>query len=46
MFSDFATFVSGLTTTLATTAPLQFEARGTYNRSANTFSASSVNVVL
>jgi hypothetical protein len=46
MFSDFATFASGLTTTLATTAPLQFEARGTYNPSTNTFSASSVNVVL
>ena len=46
VFSDFATFASGLGTTLATTAPLQFEARGTYNRATNTFSASSVNVVL
>jgi hypothetical protein len=35
-----------LTTALATTPALQFEARGTYDRATNTFSASSVNVVL
>ena len=45
-FSSFDTFVSDLTTALTTTAPLQFEARGTFNRATNTFSASSVNVVL
>jgi hypothetical protein len=46
VFSVFSTFATGLTTALATTPALQFEARGTYNRTTNTFSASSVNVVL
>ena len=46
VFSVFGTFETGLTTALATTPALQFEARGTYDRATNTFSASSVNVVL
>jgi Domain of unknown function (DUF4382) len=45
-FSVFATFASGLATALATTPALQLEARGTYNRTTNTFTAISVNVVL
>ncbi len=46
VFSSFATFATDLTTALATTGALQLEARGTYNRTTNTFSASSVDVVL
>jgi hypothetical protein len=46
VFSAFGTFATDLTTALATTAALQMEARGTYNRATNTFSASSVDVVL
>jgi hypothetical protein len=46
VFSAFGTFATDLTTALATTAALQLEARGTYNRATNTFSASSVDVVL
>jgi hypothetical protein len=46
VFSVFGTFATGLTTALATTPALQFEARGMYDRTTNTFSASSVNVVL
>jgi hypothetical protein len=46
VFSAFKTFASDLTTALATTSALQLEARGTYNRATNTFSASSVDVVL
>jgi hypothetical protein len=46
VFSVLGTFASDLTTALATTAALQMEARGTYNRATNTFSASSVDVVL
>lgn len=45
-FSVFGTFVTGLTKALPTTAALQLEARGTYNRATNTFTAISVNVVL
>jgi hypothetical protein len=45
-FSAFATFESGLATALATTPALQFEARGTYDRATNNFTAISVNVVL
>jgi hypothetical protein len=46
VFSAFKTFASDLTTALATTSALQLEAHGTYNRATNTFSASSVDVVL
>jgi hypothetical protein len=46
VFSAFGTFANDLTTALATTGALQMEARGTYNRATNTFSASSVDVVL
>jgi hypothetical protein len=46
VFSALGTFANDLTTALATTAALQMEARGTYNRATNTFSASSVDVVL
>jgi hypothetical protein len=46
VFSAFGTFASDLTTALATTGALQLEARGTYDRVHNTFSASSVDVVL
>jgi hypothetical protein len=46
VFSAFGTFATDLTTALATTPALQLEAHGTYNRATNTFSASSVDVVL
>jgi hypothetical protein len=46
VFSAFGTFATGLTGFLPTHPALQFEARGTYDRATNTFSASSVNVVL
>jgi Domain of unknown function (DUF4382) len=45
VFSVFGTFATGLTAALPTAPALQFEARGTYDRASNTFSASSVNVV-
>ena len=46
VFSAFLTFGNSLTAALATTGALQMEAHGTYNRATNTFSASSVDVVL
>jgi hypothetical protein len=46
VYSAFATFASNLTTAVATTPALQLEARGTYNRATNTFTAISVSVVL
>jgi hypothetical protein len=46
VFSLFATFEAGLTTALSSTPALQLEARGTYNRATNTFTAISVAVVL
>jgi hypothetical protein len=43
----FAAFVTQLTTTLATpTSATQFVARGMYDRASNTFTASSIDVVL
>jgi hypothetical protein len=46
-FNGFAAFVTQLGTTFATPTPAtQFVARGFYNRSANTFTASSIDVVL
>jgi hypothetical protein len=46
VFSAFGTFATDLTAALATTGALQLEARGTYDPVHNTFSASSVDVVL
>jgi Domain of unknown function (DUF4382) len=46
VFSAFGTFATGLTAALAATPALILEARGTYNRATNLFSASSVDVVL
>ncbi len=46
VFSVFDTFASGLTTALASTPALELEARGTYDRTTNTFYAISINVVL
>jgi hypothetical protein len=46
VFSAFGTFATDLTTALAATGALQLAANGTYNRATNTFSASSVDVVL
>jgi len=46
VFSAFGTFATDLTAALATTGALQLEASGTFNRATNTFSASSVDVVL
>jgi hypothetical protein len=46
-FNEFASFVTQLNTTFATpTAATQFVARGTYDRVSNTFTASSIDVVL
>jgi hypothetical protein len=46
VFSAFGTFASGLTAALAATPAQILEAHGTYDRATNTFSASSVDVVL
>jgi hypothetical protein len=47
VYSSFASFVTKLDTTFAaSTQAIQFEARGLYNRTTNTFTANSVNVVL
>jgi hypothetical protein len=46
-FNGFAAFVTQLTTTFATPTPAtRFVARGFYNRGSNTFTASSIDVVL
>jgi hypothetical protein len=46
-FNGFANFVTQLNTTFATPTPTtKFVARGFYNRAANTFTASSIDVVL
>jgi hypothetical protein len=46
-FNGFAAYVTQLTTTFATPTPAtQFVARGLYNASSNTFTASSIDVVL
>jgi hypothetical protein len=46
-FNDFAAFVTQLTTTFATpTSATQFVARGLFDRASNTFTASSIDVVL
>jgi hypothetical protein len=46
-FNTFAAFVTQLNTTFATpTSATQFVARGSYDRASNTFTASSIDVVL
>ena len=46
-FNTFAAFVTQLNTTFATPTPAtQFVARGMYDRASNTFTASSIDVVL
>ncbi|HEY1312910.1 MAG TPA: hypothetical protein VGE92_03490, partial [Steroidobacteraceae bacterium] len=47
VFSGFAAFVTQVHTSVNGTTPaLQFEARGLYNRTTNTFTATTVNIVL
>ncbi len=47
VYSDFSTFVTGLDSTLSATNPaLQLEARGVFNRTTNTFTATSISFVL
>jgi hypothetical protein len=46
MASAFGTFATGVSGALPTTPALRFEARGTYDRATNTFTAVSVNAVL
>jgi hypothetical protein len=45
-FNGFGTFVTQLTTTFATKSATKFVANGRYDRAGNTFTASSINVVL
>ena len=45
-FNGFGAFVTQLNTTFAATPATRFVARGLYNRAANTFTASSIDVVL
>lgn len=47
VYSDFPSFVTQVNTAMTTASPaVQFEARGLYNRTANTFTATSINLVL
>jgi hypothetical protein len=46
VFSNFSTFSTNLSTAAASTPATQLEARGTYNRATNTFTAISIAVVL
>ncbi len=46
VYSALSTYVTQLTTVFTTKAALSFEARGTYDRTTNTFTAASINVVL
>jgi len=47
VFSDFSTFVTGLNAALSATQPaLQLEARGVFDRATNTFTATSISLVL
>ena len=46
-YSYFSDFVTHAKTAITTASPAyQFEARGLYNRATNTFTASSINVLL
>jgi hypothetical protein len=45
-FNGFGAFVTQLNTTFAATPATRFVARGLYSRAANTFTASSIDVVL
>jgi hypothetical protein len=47
VYSDYASFVSATSTLMSATNPaVQFEARGVFNPTANTFTATSINLVL
>src|SRR5208282_2987932 len=47
VYSDFSTFVTGLDNALSATNPaLQLEASGVFNRTTNTFTATSISFVL
>jgi hypothetical protein len=47
VYSSFPSFITGLTTALSATNPaLQLEARGVFNRTTNTFTATSISFVL
>ena len=46
VYSALSSYVTQLTTVFTTKVALAFEARGTYDRTTNTFTASSINVVL
>ena len=47
VYSDYASFVSQTNTLLSDANPaVQFEARGVFNSTANTFTATSINLVL
>ncbi len=47
VYSDFSSFVAETNDVMSATNPaVQFEARGVYNRAANTFTATSINLVL
>jgi hypothetical protein len=47
VFSGFAAFVTQVNTSVTGTTPaVQFEARGLYNRTTNTFTATTVNILL
>jgi hypothetical protein len=46
-YSEFPSFVEQVNSTMtAANPPVQFEARGVYNRTTNTFTATSINLVL
>jgi hypothetical protein len=46
-YSEFPAFVAQVNSTMtAANPPVQFEARGVYNRTTNTFTATSINLVL
>jgi hypothetical protein len=47
VYSSFASFVAEVNSTMTAASPaVQFEARGVYDRSSNTFTATTVNLVL
>lgn len=47
VYSDFSSFVNQTNTIVSAANPaIQFEARGVFNRTANTFTATSINLVL
>jgi hypothetical protein len=47
MYSSFPDFVAQVNATMTSTSPArQFQAQGVYNRTANTFTATSISLVL